>query len=159
MKEANSMKRLIVVVFGLFLLVGCTNGNDAEQPITENDHQTENEAAQDNQQQSTDSEGNEEQGSTDDQNTENTASGENESSKVDNHHLEDLEEYDVLAAELDLEHYEGVIESDNKGNRIILFQTEDGKKEYKSIFIKNDHRLKIVHFNDEDDLLYNDVIK
>ncbi|GGN63567.1 hypothetical protein [Oceanobacillus indicireducens] len=48
-----------------------------------------------------------------------------------------------MAEHIDLDTYQGVVETDNKGNRI---------------FIKHDNRIKIVQFND-DGLLYNGIIK
>lgn len=148
------MKKLFVVYLSLFVLIGCANKNDSEQPIEDNDVQEENEEQPG--EENNDENGNE--NLVDNDNEENNYES-NDGNVIDNDHLKEFEEYDILAKELDLKQYEGVIKSDNKGNRVILYQTKDGKKEYKSIFIKKKHRLKIVHFDDEDDLLYNDVIK
>jgi len=75
-----------------------------------------------------------------------------------NDDLKDFPEFDTIAEYIDLDTYQGVLETDNKGNRIIVFQNEKGHSEYKSIFTKHDSHLKIVQFKD-DDLLYNGTIK
>jgi len=77
---------------------------------------------------------------------------------MNNGDLEEFPEFDTKAEYIDLDAYQGVVETDNKGNRIILFEDENGHSEYKSIFIKHDNRLKIVEFNN-DGLLYNEIIK
>lgn len=145
------MKKTLIILFGLLLLVGCSNNNDAEQPKVDKEDQNQAEQNQDqaeNPDASEDEEANTEDATTDDA---------TETDKND--HLKEFNEFDVLAAELDLNTYEGVVETDNNGNRIILFQDATGKKEFKSIFIKNDNRLKIVQFDNEDNLLFNDIIK
>lgn len=130
------MKKIIIVLFSLLFLVSCST--DTEDEATPNNNQEGNNVTQEN---------DENHSTTDDSNT------------VDNEHLKAYEEFDILSQELDLNLYEGIVETDNRGNRVILFQTEEGTKEYKSIYVKDDHHLKIVHFNDEDNLLYNDVIQ
>lgn len=154
MKWGKNLKKLFVVFLSLFVLIGCANKNDSEQPIEDNDVQVGNEeqSGEEN------NDKNENENLADNESEENNNES-NDGNVIDNDHLKEFEEYDILAKELDLKQYEGVIKSDNKGNRVILYQTKDGKKEYKSIFIKKKHRLKIVHFDDEDDLLYNDIIK
>lgn len=145
------MKKLLFISMSLFVFAACSNNNDNADannnaPEVENneiDNANDAQAEDHNEAPNNDveTEGNNEDGSA-----------------VNNEHLQEYEEYDVLQEELDLDVYEGVVESDNKGTRIILFQTADGVKEYKSIFVKKKNRLKIVHFDDEDDLLFNDVI-
>lgn len=79
----------------------------------------------------------------------------------DNTAEEDLaqyEEYEILNEKLDLSTYEAEIETDNSGNRVLIFSEDDGDKAYKSIFVKDEQHLKIVSLKDEG-LLYNDVIK
>ncbi|MEI3598419.1 hypothetical protein [Oceanobacillus sp. MO10714A] len=73
---------------------------------------------------------------------------------MNNGDLEEFPEFDTKAEYIDLDAYQGVVETDNKGNRIILFEDEKGHSEYKSIFIKHNNRLKIVQFKG-DGLLYN----
>ena len=72
--------------------------------------------------------------------------------------LEKFDEYETIAKEIDLDHYTGNVQTDNKGTRIIIFANEQGKNEYKSIYVKRQKRLKIVEFH-SDHLLFNGVIK
>ncbi len=72
--------------------------------------------------------------------------------------LEGYEEYEVLSEKIDLVTYEVVIETDNPGNRVLLFAEANGEKVYKSIFIKNNNHLKIINLHDEG-LIYNDNLK
>lgn len=148
------MKKGLIILFGLLLLIGCSNNNDANQPQQDNADQ--NNVEQNNVEQNESSDVNNGVANETEPDTDNATVTD---SDANNDHLKDFQEFDVLAKELDLNAYEGIVESDNKGNRIILFQDADGKKEFKSIFVKHDNRLKIVQFDNEDDLLYNDVIK
>ena len=72
--------------------------------------------------------------------------------------LEEYKEFKVVAQYIDIETYQGLVQTDNRGKRVILFEDSDGHERYKSIFIKHDNRLKIISF-DDDGLLYNDKIK
>lgn len=88
-----------------------------------------------------------------------TTNKEDSSSKSNqNAELEKYDEYKTIAKEIDLDKYTGKVQTDNKGNRIMLFANENGKNQYKSIFVKRQSRLKIVDFNN-DQLLFNDIIK
>lgn len=148
------MKKGLIILFGLLLLIGCSNNNDADQPQQDNEDQDNVEQNENNTENT-----NLENEATNEENENNIEDTTEKEDAANNDDLKAFKEFDVLENELDLDAYEGIVESDNQGNRIILFQDADGKKEYKSIFIKNDNRLKIVHFVDEDDLLYNDIIK
>lgn len=152
------MKHIFVVLLSLFVLIGCSQENSGKEAVEENTLPVETEIKE-VEEVEPESEATVENEST----VESDAKGENkeeasDTSGVNNDHLRDLAEYEVLAEELDLEHYEGIIKTDNRGNRVILYQTKDRKKEYKSIYIKHKDRLKIVDFNNEDRLLYNGII-
>lgn len=72
--------------------------------------------------------------------------------------LEKYDEFATIAKEIDVDEYTGKVQTNNKGNRIIIFANANGENKYKSIFIKRQNRLKIVEFNN-DQLLYNDIIR
>ena len=76
----------------------------------------------------------------------------------ENEALAGFPEYDILAEHIDLNMYVADIETDNKGSRVIFYENEQGEKEYKSIFIKNENRLKIISLDDDDGMIYNDQI-
>lgn len=77
---------------------------------------------------------------------------------TDNSGISDYAEFQTIANYIDTTSHTGNVQSDNKGNRIIIFSDLNGHKKYKSIFVKRANRLKIVHF-DNDGLIFNDVIK
>lgn len=143
------MKKLLIVLLSVIFLTACsTNSEDETQ---QNDNQDEKVPTQE---ENTSAEADDETSMEEDE----SEAPEN-STQINNDHLRDFVEFDYLAEELDLTTHEGVVETDNEGNRIIIFQTEEGIKEYKSIFVKHDHRLKIVQFDNEDNLLFNDIIE
>lgn len=80
-----------------------------------------------------------------------------EEESENNDALTEFPEHDVLAEHIDLAVYTSEIETDNQGTRVILFENADGHKEFKSVFVKNDNRLKIIKL-DDDGLLYNAII-
>lgn len=71
--------------------------------------------------------------------------------------LENFVEYTTLNDTIDLNEYSSVVESDNKGSRVIMFKDGSGKKVYKSVYTKNNKRLKIIQLTN-DQLLFNEVI-
>ena len=54
--------------------------------------------------------------------------------------------------------YQAELVTDNPGKRILLFTDANGRKIYKSIFIKNDRHLKIIQLDGEG-LLYNNKVQ
>lgn len=57
-------------------------------------------------------------------------------------------ELDVIAKQIDkVQDYKIQTVIDHKGKRILLFVDQNGKKQYKTIFVKNTHRLKIIELN------------
>lgn len=95
---------------------------------------------------------------TDKRSQDQSQSSRDESSKKNqNASLEAFEEYETIAKEIDLDQYTGSVQTDNQGNRIILFANEQGENDYKSIFVKHQNHLKIVALT-SDQLLFNGVI-
>lgn len=159
MKEGIYMKKGLALFLGMMLLAGCsTKDADEAQPEKEDEikvEQTEEgtEVVEEEDDDATEVEETEDADDSDD-------------AVAQNDDLKDFPEYNMLAEKIDLNEYKGNVKTDNQGNRIILFEDDDGEKEYKSIFIKNDNRLKIIEFedgNEHDDedkgLIYNEVIK
>lgn len=71
--------------------------------------------------------------------------------------VDSLPEFELLSKHIDLTLYTGVVETDNPGNRVILFEDLQGVKIYKSILVKNDNFLKIIKL-DDDELLFKGTI-
>ena len=72
--------------------------------------------------------------------------------------LDSLPEFELLSKNIDLTLYSGVVETDNPGNRVILFEDSEDKKVYKSILVKNDNFLKIIKL-DDDGLIFKGTIE
>lgn len=70
--------------------------------------------------------------------------------------LSTYEEYGVLEETIDVAQYEPKVETDNDGNRVILFY-EDDRVAYKSVYVKDERHLKVISTDDEAPL-YNDTL-
>lgn len=75
-----------------------------------------------------------------------------------NSEITDFEEASTIEAEIDVSDLDVEIETDNQNNRVILFKDGD-KAVYKTIFVKNDKRLKIIDIIDNEGQVYNETIK
>lgn len=170
------MKKRLMILLSLFLLASCGNVKDPniEYPSTidgeenlkndtpseqleDENNETPNDSIEEPEEQDTQSN---ETSSENESNHENDVQQEESTEKSDakNDHLKELPEYTVISSHIDLSSYTGTIQTDNKGNRIIIFSNDNGQNEYKSIFVKRANRLKVVTFQD-DGLIFNDIIK
>lgn len=140
------VKKITMLVMGVLLmvLVACSNTDDTndaedqtEETETENDIKAE---------------------ATEDDDIDVQADDENESDKEENTGNSDLEEYDTVSNEIDMDTYDMNIEEDNSNKRIILYENEQGNKEYKSIYLKEQSRLKIIEFDKDEGQIFNEVI-
>lgn len=71
--------------------------------------------------------------------------------------LNDFPEYENLTQYINMEHVQAEVAEDNTGERVILFKDDGGEVRYKSIFIKETNRHKIVQTDEPN--LFNDEIK
>ncbi|AWP29463.1 MULTISPECIES: hypothetical protein [unclassified Paenibacillus] len=69
-----------------------------------------------------------------------------------------LPEYDVIVRNIDSQDYTFRTVTDNKNERILLLTNPDGEEKYKTIFIKNTSRLKIIDV-DGGGQLFNDILE
>lgn len=70
--------------------------------------------------------------------------------------LAEFEEYTTLINQVDITSLDVQVVKDNKGKRIILLKDGNGNPQYKSIYVKDKNRLKIINLSDG--LLYNGTI-
>ena len=70
--------------------------------------------------------------------------------------IEELTEYSILDKKLDMDNLSDEVVKDNDYKRIILLKDENGQPQYKSIYIKNKNRLKVIDLHGG--LVYNDKI-
>src|SRR5699024_7444385 len=73
--------------------------------------------------------------------------------------LAQYDEYNVVSSKIkDIDSYPARVETHNPNTRVILFGEDNGQKDYKSIFVKRENRLKIIDLK-KDNQIYNDIIK
>lgn len=75
--------------------------------------------------------------------------------------IDDFSEYEELddLGVFNPDDYDGHLVTDNQGTRVMLFKSkEDNIQSYKTIFVKNNSRLKVIDLR-QDKMVYNDVIK
>ncbi|GAK12200.1 hypothetical protein [Geomicrobium sp. JCM 19039] len=76
-------------------------------------------------------------------------------------HRDEMIELDVVDEEIGSDFSEVTVENNQGGSRVILYKN-DGVPQYKSVFIKNDQRLKIIATTDDGEdrgLLFEDVLE
>lgn len=160
------MKRLKIttlVFASTMVLMGCTQqttsennneDNKAASQTVENTEQSSTEASTSTQQ-SVSSESTEETSTV--ESAAATSTTETESSEIKNE-LADLEEGTALQDTIgDVDNLNVETATDNPNKRVLLFSNDEGEKQYKSVFIKQKKRLKIIDITN-DDLLMNQEI-
>ncbi|GAA0437560.1 hypothetical protein GCM10008983_13030 [Lentibacillus halophilus] len=75
------------------------------------------------------------------------AEDKNESSDEASGDVEDFPEFDTLENEINADDDQARIAEDNQHKRVMFVQSEDSQNQYKSIFIKDTNRLKIIDLN------------
>lgn len=161
------MKKLVLVLFSILFIggvVACSSNDDNEaskddtevvddNEVTENGDATDKEVDEEEaqEQEDTDTEDEEEDAAKEDKE-------ENNGDKIPDK-MADFEETEIVAEHVDLNDVNIEIETDNQNKRVILYKAEnnDGEK-YKSIYIKEKNRLKLINLKEDDGLIYNDTI-
>jgi len=155
------MKKIMLVFASILLMILVACGNDdqnSEQGIDQNSTSEEeqttenNDSADDTEVDESDDEDNESEDTEED----NDDSDQESDEADDNKEHADFEEYSVVEEHIDLDKYDMDVEEDNSHKRIILYKDDNNKKDYKSIYLKDKNRLKIIEFDNGE--IYNDVI-
>lgn len=142
------MQKLVLVGALSILLAGCGNNEPVQEPDATDDSTKSLEENSVN----TPPEDNIEA-------EEQASEGESHSSlKSESSKFESYEEYNKIAEVANVDGLNGIVETDNSGTRVILFEDERGKKTVKSVYVKKENRLKVISL-DDDGLLYNDILK
>lgn len=158
------MKKLwiIITMFSLLFLAACGNNDDKDKgtsskDVKENTQSTETPGEDTAEEKETvppgdyDESQSKEETSTDQQS--------NDRASDSNSELTQFKEYPYIKEKVsNINEYKAITETDNPNKRVILYQSNEGKKKYKSIFIKESNRLKLIEL-DKNGLLYNQVIK
>lgn len=71
--------------------------------------------------------------------------------------LQDFTEYEVLNEKVNIHKYQTKVETDNNNTRILIMSDDEEQEQYKSIFIKDTNRLKIIEF--KRGLIFNEELK
>lgn len=168
------MKKLSFLLASLFLLIGCSANNaeesepaaSSESAVSSEASSTESSEAASSAEESSAAESSTEMDSEATDKDDNDADTEDDEAEVTDQDLEGAEtvsnvsDYEELAYaqdKVDFSKLKGYIVTDNPNKRVILF--EDGhKKAYKTIFIKNANRLKVIDLQG-DGLVLNEKIK
>lgn len=66
---------------------------------------------------------------------------------IESANVTSLEEYDTIIDQVNAEDLSFHLVTDNPGNRIMFLVDEEGKKHFKTIFVKHDNLLKIIDLN------------
>ena len=162
------MKKLVAVGALAVLLAGCADDSADEPAVPEEDstssleQNTVNTPPEDNSEaeEQASEEDTDSEEPTSEENSDATESNEEDASSNDsaNSELASFEEYSKIEEVADVSNLKGIVETDNPGTRVILFEEDNGNKTLKSVFVKKENRLKVISL-DDDGLLYNDILK
>lgn len=89
--------------------------------------------------------------------SENDTEMNHQKAQMDTEDIDDFLEYDTLDDVADVDHFNSEVVEDNPHKRIILLKDDNGQPQFKSIFVKDTNRLKIINLHDG--LEYNEIIK
>ncbi|WP_077324893.1 hypothetical protein [Virgibacillus siamensis] len=67
-----------------------------------------------------------------------------------------LPEFEVLEEQVNLRSFSAEVVENNQHERIILFKSDSGQAQYKSIFVKNTNRLKMIAF--DQGMIFNTIL-
>lgn len=66
-------------------------------------------------------------------------------------------EYETVMEQVKGEDYTVYLETDNPGSRVMFLVDQNGEKSYKTVFVKEEKQLKIIHLGNEG-IIFNDTI-
>lgn len=75
-----------------------------------------------------------------------------EKESTDHDEWSSLSEYDTIIQNIDEKDYTFKTVTDNQNKRILLLTDQDGKEQYKTVFIKDTSRLKIIDLDGEGEI-------
>jgi len=131
------MKKMIALISMLVLLAACTS-NSGENSTDNAEKEDDTVLSEDNKEAAQDKEA--------------------EEIEPQSEEIANFPEYDVLAEELNMDNLAADVKTDNPNKRVMILTDDDGEKQYKSIYIKEKQRLKIISL-DEEGQIFNEVIK
>lgn len=139
LRRRADLQKSVCVLFGTVIILAACSSNDVHNGAIENEKVEEVEVEQvetgSAPEQEVENEDDQEESETTDQEQEVSAQG------------EEFPEYEKITEIVNIADHTVQTVTDNEGKRILLFIDNDGEKQYKSIFIKHDERLKVIELN------------
>ncbi|WP_373893289.1 hypothetical protein [Virgibacillus sp. CBA3643] len=88
--------------------------------------------------------------------SENSTAMNHQKVQIDTEDIDDLLEYDTLDDVVDADNFNAQIVENNNHKRVILLKGDNGQPQFKSIYVKETNRLKIIDF--KDGLVFNQIL-
>lgn len=139
-------KKMIILVSAMAIITACS---DKEAPATNEEASGKTEANVQPPEEQGDAKESEQQ-------TENSQHSTEES--VNAMEWASLPEYNTIIEQIGNNEYTFETVTDNDGKRILTIMDENGQKQYKTVFVKNTSRLKIININGNG-VVFNGIIK
>ncbi|MCR8846434.1 hypothetical protein NQ117_22365 [Paenibacillus sp. SC116] len=125
-------KLVILLITAATILTACSNQRDISNNAEENQQSVQTEAVEENKQLAEESTNHDEWSS--------------------------LPEYDTIIQNIEKKDYTIKTVTDNERERVLLLTNQEGKEQYKTIFIKNTNRFKMINMDGEG-LIFNDILE
>lgn|SRR5699024_366728 len=153
------MKRLLILLAAVGIMFGLVACGSNDEDTTDNDTTEENtETTEENDvDEEPSSEKEDEPEDTEKADEPEKSTPEDDNDEDDGSEISEFKESSVIEDEIDVSDLDANIETDNNNKRVILFKDGD-KAVYKTIFIKNDDRLKIIDIGNDEGQIYNETI-
>ena len=153
------MKRLLILLAAVGIMFGLVACGSNDEDTTDNDTTEENtETTEENDvDEEPSSEKEDEPEDTEKADEPEKSTPEDDNDEDDGSEISEFKESSVIEDEIDVSDLNANIETDNNNKRVILFKDGD-KAVYKTIFIKNDDRLKIIDIGNDEGQIYNETI-
>lgn len=153
------MKRLLMLFAAVGIMFGLVACGSNDEDTTDNDAPEENtETTEENDvDEEPSSEKEDEPEDTEKADEPEKSTPEDDNDEDDGSEISEFKESSVIEDEIDVSDLDANIETDNNNKRVILFKDGD-KAVYKTIFIKNDDRLKIIDIGNDEGQIYNETI-
>ena len=157
------MKRLLMLLAAVGIMFGLVACGSNDEDTTDNDTTEEN--TETTEEKDEDKDVDEEPSSEKEDEPEDTekadepekSTPEEDKDEDDGSEISEFKESSVIEDEIDIADLDAEVETDNNNKRVILFKDGD-KAVYKTIFIKNDDRIKIIDIVDDEGQIYNETI-
>lgn len=133
----KGFKNILFILLALLLLTACNTDTQDESDENANNQAPDEEALSDR---------------------DNSEDTEQTNDRESNKDLSNFPEVTYISDKIEIDQYEMMLETDNEGSRVILY-SKDGQKHYKSVYVKDEKRLKLLDTHEGGEPLINEVIE